>query len=60
MQHVLRRRPEAFGTTVERETTDNADGIQSYCNECRQGISPSLEGNDVRLCADLPTQAKQP
>jgi hypothetical protein len=59
-QHVLRRRPEAFGTTTERETADNADGIQSYCAACRQGEPSSVIGDDVRMCADVPTHAKQP
>lgn len=59
-QHVLRRRPEAFGTTTERETADNADGIRSYCTACRQGEEPPLTGDDVRMCADVPTRAKQP
>jgi hypothetical protein len=60
MQHVLRRIPDAFGTTAERETTDNPDGIQSYCAACRQGEEPPLAGDDVRICGDIPTQAKQP
>lgn len=59
-QHVLRPRPDAFGTTAERETTDNPDGIQSYCTACRQGEHPTLSGDDVKICADFQTQVNQP
>lgn len=58
--HLYRRYPDDFGTTNERVTDDNPDGIQSYCQECRQKGEPSLTGTHTRLCSDLATQGRKP
>lgn len=57
-EHVYRRYPDAFGTTTERATEDNPDGIQSYCQECRQESDPDWAGTS--LCSDLTTQSSKP
>ena len=59
-EHLYRRYPDDFGTSTERVTDDNPDGIQSYCHDCRQQGSPSLTGTHTRLCSDLATQGRKP
>ncbi|MDY4323837.1 hypothetical protein V6M93_03180 [Pectobacterium brasiliense] len=41
-QHVYFPAPDDFGTTTARETSNNPDGVQSYCESCRP---PSEKGN---------------
>nr|OYN56307.1 hypothetical protein B7L52_06325 [Pectobacterium carotovorum] len=35
LQHVYFQSPQFFGTTPARETENNPDGVQSYCDSCR-------------------------
>lgn len=35
--HIFYKYPEAFGNTPLRATTNNPDGPQSYCENCRGG-----------------------
>lgn len=58
-EHVYRLCPDAFGTTPERETEENPDGIQSYCYACRQNQEPSFTSTDVRLCSELGSQPSE-
>lgn len=34
-QHVYFPSPDEFGTTSARETPNNPEGVQSYCESCR-------------------------
>jgi len=45
-QHVYFPVPNDFGTTTARETLNNPDGVQSYCESCRP---PSEKGKPSRV-----------
>lgn len=53
LKHVFRRYPEDFGTTERRVTTNNPDGAQSYCIDCRgldKGQLSQVDLTKQRLC----------
>lgn len=45
-QHVYFAAPDDFGTTTARESANNPEGIQSYCESCRP---PSEKDNPSRV-----------
>lgn len=45
-QHIYFQSPEYFGKTPARETENNPEGVQSYCDACRP---PSEKNNPSRV-----------
>ena len=50
-EHIFYPYPSAFGTTPKRASSNQPDGPQSYCTNCRSsGEGPYVDG---KKCSDL-------